>query len=130
MDGYQFTTMDMTQFRFDTTYTGSGFKVAAKPAFGQAAEKSFAKAYFTDGAADNGIQMLIRLTGTTTTGDIVKQDYVFSDEMVAEIYTGTGTGFGLTVGGLSNIASVKIEMIIVANEIIRVVSQPLTYTVE
>lgn len=62
MDGYQFTTMDMTQFRFDTTYTG--------------------------------------------------------------------TGFGLTVGGLSNIASVKIEMIIVANEIIQVVSQPLTYTVE
>lgn len=127
VDGYQFATMNMTQFRFDRSFTGNGFLVAAKPAFGQAATKSFAKTYFTDGAADNGIAIIFRVNAETVDGQPISKDFLCGEDLVQKVYGGSGTGFGLTIVGIDDITYAEIRMVVEANGV-ESVSDPLIYT--
>ena len=91
VDGYIFTKAGFA-VRKDAAYTGEGFKVnaLAYPVNMDVVE------LLKDGGADNDLQFAIQLTWNTADG-VGSQKFVFTDEVVAQIYSsnkGTFSGYG------------------------------------
>ncbi len=106
-DGYKFATMKL---QHTVTELVDGFKIKYRPSFGTA----FNVPYFADGAIDNGIQIVIRLSWyDEENGTNASQDFVFSEELVKSIYA-NGKAFTLTVNGISDMKNVNASLLVIS----------------
>ncbi|MBE5758493.1 MAG: hypothetical protein E7332_00460 [Clostridiales bacterium] len=114
VDGYIFTTF-VYALSQDTKYVGEGFKINAIPAPGLNAVE-----LFKDGAADNDVKIMIRLTWDTADG-VRTQDFVFNENTIGNVYKsnkGTETGYGrmftMTVTGIDSVSNLRANVVILS----------------
>jgi hypothetical protein len=98
------------------TESGDGFTYQFRPSLGKLKDengttiKNFVKIYFGDnGAADNGVEILVRLTWDKVMGDgttkQVSQEFIFEDSLVKS----TGNYLKLTISGITeNITNLRV----------------------
>jgi hypothetical protein len=70
--------------------------------FGHLATGNINRTLLNDGASDNEIAIIIRLTYTTASGYVVNQDCVYTDQMVTNGAKGQGYSFKISLEGRTN----------------------------
>ncbi len=111
-DGYKFATMNMTQYKEDANrMPEDGFAIKFKPSF----SKKFNDTYFADGAIDNGIKIVVRLTWYDEVNKIqASQDFVYNEDFVKEVYSENGA-FSLIVSGISDMTNVNVSLYVISD---------------
>lgn len=85
-------------------------------------------AYLADGAADNGLSIIIRLTWTNASnGTTTTMDVPCSEELIKDIYGGTGA-FRLLVKGVDGVENLKVATVITSTTGVTCVSVAQDYT--
>jgi len=114
VDGYIFTKF-VYALSQDTKYVGEGFKINAIPAPGLNVVE-----LFKNGAADNDVKIMIRLTWDTADG-VRTQDFVFNENTIGNVYQsnkGTETGYGrmftMTVTGIDSVSNLRANVVILS----------------
>jgi len=103
-DGYVFATMKhQNKIENQTSNSISG---KFRPSFGTAFN-----GYFADGAEDNGVEILIRLSWTKADGQPATQEFKYTTEQIADVYT-NGKTFTFTVSGFEGFENFKVEYVV------------------
>ena len=122
-NGYVFTKAGFA-IRQDTAYTGEGIAVQGVACPVQMKIIDLLK----DGAADNNIRIMLRLSWTTDDGN-GQQDFCFNEDVVQTVY-GSNTGkwntyskmFSMVVTGVEGIENLKADMIVVSGTNVQYIS--------
>ncbi len=83
--------------------------------------------YLADGAADNGLTIMVRLTWTNNSGLATTMDVAATDSLIQSVYGDTGA-ISLTASGVSNLTNFKVATVIVSDTGVEHVGEALTYT--
>ena len=95
-NGYYFVTPITTpgtnnqSYQWFTQQTADGFAFSFRPGFeveGMAARPTREKYIADSGLADNGIELVLRVTWTGSQGQIAEQDFIYSEELIKKAYT-------------------------------------------
>ena len=86
--------------------------------------------YLGDGAEDNGLTIMIRLTWTNTVnGTTTTMDVPCSDELVQNVYTNKGA-FVLSVTGVDSVENLKVATVICSDTGVVFVGDALSYNAQ
>ena len=109
-EGYKFTKINFAAKDKNVSTDSFTIDMAA-----QFTNNANSMAYFADGATDNGISFIARITWNTNEG-VKSQDLVMSEDMVETVYGGEKmTSFRFTVNGVEGIADLKIALCIISD---------------
>ena len=118
VDGYVFTTVKLQSIIKETA---EGFKVQYRPSLGTALNSLLA-----DGARDNQLKLVIRLSWIDANGAEASQDFVFTEELVSEAYM-TGKTLNLTVSGVEGYENIKVSLMVVSDTGVEISNQVYVY---
>ena len=94
-NGYYFITpVTGGDYQKFTEQAADGFKFIFKPSFrvgGMNGTDTRLQYISTTGLEDNGIKMALRVTWTGSQGQTAKQDFVYTEELIKSVYSGTGS---------------------------------------
>lgn len=94
-NGYYFITpVTGGDYQKFTEQAADGFKFIFKPSFrvgGMNGTDTRLQYIATTGLEDNGIKMALRVTWTGSQGQTAKQDFVYTEELIKSVYSGTGS---------------------------------------
>ena len=102
--GYAFATMNL-QTRVDSQ-TDNSFELTFRPSFGAALNS-----YFADGAADNDIEIIIRVTWTSADGETKTKDFCYTEDFIQFVYSDKNS-FTFKLTGISGLENVQISMVV------------------
>jgi len=129
-NGYYFTGMKLSYDEM-TAPEGLVFKSSFKPSFGKpgADALSFAKQYFVDdeAASDNGLQIIIRLSWTGSSGNKISQDFLYTDALVKDVYAASNKVFTLGITSLPTENEVSVKVVVASDTGAEFVSNGWTY---
>lgn len=126
-EGYVFAVLNLSYEKMESA-EGLVFKSKFKPSFGSLnATEYVATKYLADGAADNGIQIIIRLSWMSN-GSPVKQDFLYTEELIQEVYSATNVVFTLGVTSLASTADVTAQVVVVSDTGVEAISTGNTYS--
>ena len=69
---------------------------------------------FADGAKDNGLQMLVRVSWIGHEDTTNSQNFVFTDKLISGSYT-RGTTLKVTLSGMNELTNVIIEVVLLSD---------------
>jgi len=85
--------------------------------------------YLADGAADNGLSVIFRLTWTNASnGTTTTMDVPCSEETIKQVYTQSGNAFELIVTGVDAVENLKVATVVCSDTGVAVVGEALAYT--
>lgn len=105
-DGYVFATLTLDGYYKTKSVTADTFEGAFRPSF-----KKVHNAFFADGAADNDVQFIIRMSWTNTDGKAATQELVYTDDLIQDVY-GMNKQFTIAVSGFEGFTNFKIECVV------------------
>jgi len=114
VDGYVFETVGFDAVQIDTSVSGT-YRMVFKPRFSD----DIMYTLLNDGAADNNLEFVVRLSWEGTNGTVY-QDLVYTDEMVRQVYS--GKAFVFSVGGYESFAGLSASIVTASGTHVEVVS--------
>ena len=89
---------------------------------------SLGENYLADGAVDNGLSVIFRLTWTNgSNGTTTTMDVPCSEEIIKQVYSQSGNAFELTVTGVDKVENLKIATVVTSDTGVAVVGESLAY---
>ena len=102
--GYAFAAVKLqTQVK---SQTDNRFELLFRPSFGAALNS-----YFADGALDNDIEIIIRVTWTDAEGKVNTRDFRFTEELIKVAY-GNGKSLKFVLTGIADFENVEVSMVV------------------
>ena len=119
--GYTFVSIKTQHEQLDDGVENT-LKYKSKPSFGSS--------YLADGAADNGLSIILRLTWTNASnGTTTTMDVPCSEEIIKQVYAAdSDNAFILTVKGVDNVENLKVATVVCSDTGVAVVGEALAYT--
>lgn len=130
-NGYAFVTPNTSaalNYQYFEKCTEDGFYFEFRPGFGYINGESVRSTYFaTNGGADNGLTMVLRMTWVNSLGQTVHQDFVYEDDFFYKAYQ-SGQAFFVDVTGAGAIGEITINAVIVSDTGVEFVGESATYS--
>lgn len=124
--GYAFSDVEKFNHEFRDAATGT-LMYAARPSLG-AADNA---AYLADGAANNGLSILVRLTWTNSSGTTTTMDVPCSEDDIKTVYAADSTdAFVLTVTGVDGVNNLEVATVVCSDTGVVVVGDALSYSAQ
>ena len=124
--GYAFSNVEKFNHEFRDAATGT-LMYAARPSLG-AADNT---AYLSDGAANNGLSIMIRLTWTNSSGTTTTMDVPCSEDDIKTVYAADSTdAFVLTVTGVDGVNNLEVATVVCSDTGVVVVGDALSYSAQ
>ncbi|MBE6986697.1 MAG: hypothetical protein E7433_04645 [Ruminococcaceae bacterium] len=123
--GYVFSKVKLTNHMLVDDNKDNTLGYAVRPSLGVANNA----AYLMDGAADNGLSIILRLSWTNSNGTTTTMDVPCSEEKIKEVYAqGSKLAFVLTAAGADKVSNLKVATVVCSNTGVVVESEALDYT--
>lgn len=130
-NGYAFVTPNTSaelNYQYFEKCTKDGFYFEFRPGFGYINGESVRSTYFaTNGAADNGLTMILRMTWINAQGQTIHQDFVYEDDFFYNAYQ-SGQAFYVDVTGAGAIGEITINAVIVTDSGVEFVGEAAIYS--
>ena len=117
--GYAFCDVNLEQDALDNSVSDA-LTYETKPSFGNYAT------YLSDGAADNGLSILVRLTWTNGAGTTTTMDIPCSQADIMSVYT-EGKNFEMTVSGVEDVTDLEVSTVVCSDLGVVLESAPVAY---